>query len=335
MRLPIRSYTMRHAACMPASPAAATKISLAVASALAASAAPHAHAADVASTPSNAPLEEVIVSARKRDENLQDVPLSIDVFTHKDLQDLAITSFDDYAQKVPSLSFNSTGPGTQVFVMRGVSDGSNPNYSNTSSTGFFVDDMSMSDAGTQPDLHLYDIERIEVLNGPQGTTFGAGAMAGAIRYITAKPDVNAFSAGADLDGGKITGGAYNQTYEGFLNVPLISGMLGLRLSAFSDTQGGFINNRLTTRTWKNGAVSDNAAWARNNYNREHLEGGRAALKLVLNEKWSASLTFGYQRQATLGAWDEDPSLPARTVERFGPAGSDPHPTHPEIGRAHV
>jgi len=82
--------------------------------------------------------------------------------------------------------------------MRGVSDGSNPNYANTSSTGFFVDDISLSYGGAQPDLHLYDIERIEVLNGPQGTTFGAGAMSGAIRYITNKPDVNAFSAGADL-----------------------------------------------------------------------------------------------------------------------------------------
>jgi outer membrane receptor protein involved in Fe transport len=276
----------------------------------------------VASTPSSAPLEEIIISARKRDENLQDVPLSVDVFTQKDMQNLGITSFDDYAQKVPSLSFNSTGPGTQVIVMRGVSDGSNPNYGNTSSIGFFVDDMSMSDSSAQPDLHLYDIERIEVLNGPQGTTFGAGAMSGAVRYITNKPDVNAFSAGADIQGGKIQGGGNNQTYEAFMNFPLVSGILGLRLSAFSDSHGGFINNRLTTRTWVNGAVSDNSPWARNNYNREHVEGGRAALKLVVNEQWSASLTYGYQRQRTVGAWDEDPALPARTVERFGPESND-------------
>ena len=113
-----------------------------------------------------------------------------------------------------------------------MSDGSNPNYANTSSTGFFVDDMSMSESGAQPDLHLYDIERIEVLNGPQGTTFGAGAMSGAIRYITNKPDVNSFSAGADFDGGKIQNGGQNWLYEGFFNVPLIQGVLGLRVSAF-------------------------------------------------------------------------------------------------------
>src|ERR1700736_3224590 len=294
--------------------ATASKISLAVAAALAV-APPRALALEPADVSA---LQEIVVTARKRQENLQDVPLSIDVFTKKDMQNLGITSFDDYAQKVPSISFISVGPGTQLFVMRGVSDGSNPNYANTSSTGFFVDDMSMSNSGAHPDLHLYDIERIEILNGPQGTTFGAGAMSGAIRYITNKPDVNAFSAGLDFDGGKIQGGQNNWTYEGFVNIPIVEGILGFRASAFSDSHGGFINNRLVTRTWVNGAVSDNSPWARNNYNREHVEGGRAALKAVLGDRWSAILTYSFQRQNTLGAWDEDPKLSPRTVERFGP-----------------
>jgi iron complex outermembrane receptor protein len=300
--------------------AAASKISLAVAAALAVapSRAPAAAPADS----STGALQEIVVTARKREENLQDVPLSIDVFTKRDMQNLGITSLDDYAEKVPSMSFISTGPGTQLFVMRGVSDGSNPNYANTSSTGFFVDDMSMSFNGAQPDLHLYDVERIEILNGPQGTTFGAGAMSGAIRYITNKPDVNAFSAGVDFDGGKIQGGQNNWTYEGFVNLPIIEGVLGFRASAFSDSHGGFINNRPLTRTWVNGAVSDNSPWARNNYNREHVEGGRAALKTVLGDRWSASLTYSFQRQNTLGAWDEDPTLPPRTVERFGPESNN-------------
>jgi iron complex outermembrane receptor protein len=294
--------------------ATASKISLAVAAALAV-APPRALALEPADVSS---LQEIVVTARKRQENLQDVPLSIDVFTKKDMQNLGITGFDDYAQKVPSISFISEGPGTQLFVMRGVSDGSNPNYANTSATGFFVDDMSTSWQGVQPDLHLYDIERIEVLNGPQGTTFGAGSMAGAIRYITNKPDVNAFSGGIDLNGGHIQGGQENWTYEAFLNAPIIDGVLGLRVSAFSESHGGFINNALTTRTWVNTAVSNNAQWARNDYNRAHVEGGRVALKGVLNDKWSATLTYSFQRQATQGAWDEDPKLAPRTVERFGP-----------------
>src|SRR5260221_4288660 len=203
--------------------AAVSKISLAVAAALAVAPprAPAAQPADVSA------LQEIVVTARKREENLQDVPLSIDVFTKRDMQNLGIANFDDYAQKGPSISFISVGPGTQLFVMRGVSDGSNPNYANTSATGFFIDDMSMSWAGVQPDLHLYDIERIEVLNGPQGTTFGASSMAGAIRYVTNKPDVNAFIACIDFNGGHIYSGHENWTYEGFLNLPLVPGMLGL------------------------------------------------------------------------------------------------------------
>ena len=296
-----------------------SKIGLAVAAALAGLAVPRAPSlAAEADNSSAGGLQEIVVTARKREENLQEVPLSIDVFSKKDMQNLGIAGFDDYAQKVPSISFISVGPGTQLFVMRGVSDGSNPNYANTSATGFFVDDMSMSSSGVQPDLHLYDIERIEVLNGPQGTTFGASSMSGAIRYVTNKPDVNAFSAGIDFNGGQIQGGQQNWTYEGFFNAPIIPGALGLRLSAFSDSHGGFINNQLTTRTWVNTAVSNNAAWARNDYNREHVEGGRVALKGVLNDQWSATLTYSFQRQTTFGAWDEDPNLTPRTVERFGP-----------------
>jgi outer membrane receptor protein involved in Fe transport len=295
---------------------AASKVSIAVAAALAVSP-PRAFATEPADSTD---LGEIVVTARKRAENLQDVPLSIDVFTKKDMQNLGITGFDDFATKTPSISFISTGPGTQLFVMRGVSDGSNPNYANTSATGFFLDDMSLSASGVQPDLHLYDIERIEVLNGPQGTTYGASSMSGAIRYITNKPDVNAFSAGFDFDGGHIQGGQQNWTYEGFFNAPLIDGVLGLRLSAFSDSHGGFIDNAFATRTWINGTVSNNAPWAGSDYNREHVEGGRVALRGVINDGWSASLTYSYQRQETRGAWDEDPTLAPRTVERFGPEG---------------
>jgi outer membrane receptor protein involved in Fe transport len=314
-----------------------SRIALAVAAALAAAAAaaPRAHAAEMAAaadTSGGGALLEVVVTARKREENLQDVPVSIDVFTKKDIQNLGIVKFDDYAAKVPSISFISVGPGTQVFFMRGVSDGSNPNYANTSATGFFLDDTSLSWYGVQPDLHLYDIERIEVLNGPQGTTFGAGSMAGAIRYISNKPNLNAFSAGADFDGGKIHGGQENWTEEAFFNAPLIEGKLGVRLSGFSASHGGFINNQLTTRTWVNGAVSNNSQWAGDDYNREHQEGGRIAVKAVINDAWSGYFSYDYQRQSARGAWDEDPNLPPRTVSRFGP---EDHQNEAKIWDLHV
>jgi iron complex outermembrane recepter protein len=314
---------------------APSRVGLAVAAALAAAAAPRAPAAEMAAaadTSSGGTLLEVVVTARKREENLQDVPVSIDVFTKKDIQNLGIVQFDDYAAKVPSISFISVGPGTQVFFMRGVSDGSNPNYANSSATGFFLDDTSLSWYGVQPDLHLYDIERIEVLNGPQGTTFGAGSMAGAIRYISNKPNLNAFSAGADFDGGKIRGGQEDWTEEAFFNAPLIDGKLGVRLSGFSASHGGFINNQLTTRTWVNGAVSNNSQWAGDDYNRQHQEGGRLAVKAVINDAWSGYFSYDYQRQSARGAWDEDPNLPSRTVSRFGP---EDHQNEAKIWNLHV
>jgi iron complex outermembrane recepter protein len=275
-----------------------------------------AHADDETSI--GATLQEVVITARKRTENLQDVPESIDVFTSKDLENLSISQFEDYATKTPSVTFVSIGPGQTQFFMRGVSDGSSPNAQNLSTTGFFVDDMSMSYYGVIPDLHSYDIERIEVLNGPQGTLFGAGSMSGAIRIISKKPDLDAFSAGVDLDGGKIQRGTDNTTYEGFVNLPLIDGRTALRLSAFSVHDGGFIDNLLTTRQWVNGVVSNNAAWARSDYNTQSVAGGRAAIRQAIAEGWEANLTYFFQRQLHNGAWDQDPNYGDDKVSRFAP-----------------
>src|SRR5215472_13817301 len=321
-------------------PAIPSRIGLAVAAALAgAGACGSAQALDAGSAAAPAAeasasggLQEIVITARKRAENLQEVPISVDVLTSKDVQNLGIVEFNDYATKIPSISFISVGPGTQTFFMRGVSDGSNPNYANTSATGFFLDDSSLSWYGVQPDLHLYDIQRIEIVNGPQGTTFGASSMAGAVRYITNKPDLTAFGAGADFNGGKIQNAQENWTYEGFVNIPLIEGTLGLRASAFSASHGGFITNQLTTRNWFNGTVSDNSQWAREAYNREHEEGGRIALKVVLNDKWSALVSYDYQRMSSDGAWDEDPGLAPLTVQRFGPQALS---NQSKIGQFHL
>jgi outer membrane receptor protein involved in Fe transport len=315
-----------------------SRLALAIAATLSGSAAMHAAPALAAadSSSDSGTLGEIIVTARKRAENLQDVPVSIDVYTSKDLKNLAITQFEDYATMTPSISFVSAGPGTQTFVMRGVSDGSNPNYANTASTAFLLDDMSMNYYGTTPDLHLYDIQQIEVLNGPQGTTYGASAMAGALRFITNKPDPKTFSAGVDVDEGKIQGGTHNSTEEGYINLPLIPDWTALRISAYSDYHGGFINNVNTTRNWVNGTVSNNSQWAGNDYNVERVTGARIALSQVIADGWKASLTYSYQRQLTHGAWDENTTIggaldyngnlidgPLRSfgqdnVDRFGP-----------------
>ena len=305
---------------------ARSKIAIAVAAALcgaAAGRAPLALAADPAApgdAGAAAVLQEVIVTATKRAENLQNIPETIQALSASDIQNLGITHFEDIVRAMPTVSYQSIGPTDQMFYIRGVSDGSSANASNISTTGFFLDDASTSYYGYIPDLHLYDIERIEVLDGPQGTLFGAGAMSGAIRTITNKPDVNRFSAGTDVDYGKIHHGGRDTTWEAFINLPL-SGSTAVRLSGYVAQGGGYINNVLATRNWVNGVVSSNAPWARNDYNTEKQAGGRAAISQQIGDSWKAVLTVNYQQQNTAGSWTQDPQrYGPREVAHFGPEG---------------
>jgi len=269
-------------------------------------------------------LEEVVVTARKRTESIQDIPASIDVFSKESIEKLAITQFEDYANRSPSLSFISAGPGSQYFFMRGASDGSNPEATSNSIAGYFLNDVSLSYYGVIPDLHLYDLQRIEVLNGPQGTLYGSGSMSGAVKLITNPPDPTAFSAGVDVDYSRFNAASgANHSEEGFVNVPLFDGTTAVRASAFYVKQAGFINNLLKTRTWVNGVVSDNSAWSGDNYNTQTYKGGRLALLHEFNDKWKLTLSGDYQAQRHNGAWDNDPArFGALNVARFGPEWGD-------------
>jgi iron complex outermembrane recepter protein len=273
--------------------------------------------------PADDALDEVVVTARKRRENLQEVPQNIDVFTSRDLQNLSITNFQDFALLAPSISAVSIGPDNQRFFIRGASDGSGPTFgtSNVSTNGYLLDDVSLDFYGHAPDLHLYDIERIEVLNGPQGTLFGASAMSGAVRLVTKKPDPGAFSAGVDVDGGHLEGGANNWTYEGFANIPLVAGLSAVRLSAYSEYDGGYIDNLDGTRHWLNGTTSTNAAWAGSDFNRQDVVGGRIALLQNFADDWRATLTGYFQRQRFRGLWEENPAqYGPNNLQLFSPQG---------------
>ena len=163
-------------------------------------------------------------------------------------------------------------------------------------------------------------------------------MAGALRFITNKPDPKAFSAGVDLDGGKIEGGTHNGAGRGVMPIFLsYADWTAIRLSVYSDYHGGYINNLDVTRNWVNGVVSNNSEWAGRNYNTEKVNGGRLAVGQKIADGWKATLTTSYQSQLTHGAWDENPTIggavnsvtgalpngPTRllgqdNVDRFGP-----------------
>ena len=211
-------------------------------------------------------MEEVIVTATRRANNLQDVPLSIQAITDETIENLDVSRFEDVAKLSPSISYISAGPGTQFMFIRGIADGSNPNRSNTATATMYLDDAPLTYSGGIADLHNYDIERIEVLNGPQGTYYGASATSGTVRIITKKPDPDAVVGGVDVSYGGIEGADGISTLEGFVNIPVQDGVSALRLVAWYDKSAGFIDNVSTSRTYMNGATASNSQFAQKAYN---------------------------------------------------------------------
>jgi outer membrane receptor protein involved in Fe transport len=196
---------------------------------------PIAHAA----TDSSGELQEVVVTAQKRSESLQNVPLSITAFSAADLETRAVKDFFDYATTVPNLGFGATGDGSansRTISIRGVS-GDN-------TTGFYLDETPLPDS---LDPHILDIERIEVLRGPQGTLYGARSMGGTVRLITKQPDLSTFS--ASLHGGiSTTDGTVNPNYvgDGTVNLPIVQNRLAVRANGFYDREAGFFSRRWPT-----------------------------------------------------------------------------------------
>ena len=168
----------------------------------------------------NGGLQEVVVTAEKRAENLQDVPVSIPALDTEKLEQLNVQNFDDYVKFLPSVAYQTGGPGFAKIYMRGVASGDNGNHSGPlPSVGVYLDEQPVTTIQGPLDIHIYDIERVEALAGPQGTLYGASSEAGTVRIITNKPDPTGFKAGYDLQGNTVRGqGGY--TAEGFVNMPL-------------------------------------------------------------------------------------------------------------------
>ena len=194
-------------------------------------------------------LEEIIVTAQKREESLQDVPISVTALTSTRLKELGIGSFEDYALMLPSVSYFHIGPGTATIYMRGASDGGDGNQSGSQpSIGLYLDEAPVTSIATNLDIHIYDMARIEALGGPQGTLFGASSQSGNLRIITNKPDPSEFSGGLDLGAFGTDGGDESYSVEGFVNVPLGENA-AIRLVAWNIEEGGYIDNVPGTITY--------------------------------------------------------------------------------------
>ena len=281
-------------------------------------------------------LEEVIVTAQKRTENLQDVPISIQALGTEQLEELQVNNFRDYVQMLPTVTMApgagggyGAGAGFAAVYMRGVTTGGDGQATTSvPSVGMYLDEQPITTIQGNLDIHMYDIERVEALAGPQGTLYGASSQAGTIRIITNKPDATKFDAGYGLEGNIVDGDDSGYIAEGFVNVP-ITDNAAIRIVGWYREDAGWIDNVERTRTFKvdaNDPTDDitvsNAQFAENNYNTAETYGARAALRVDLNDDWAITPSVMYQKQKSEGSWGDDLSSPNTDTGLNEPVSGD-------------
>ena len=192
-------------------------------------------------------IQEITVTAQRRTENLQDVPIQIQALTGETLTQLNVSTFDDFVKYLPNVTSASNGPGQSVIFLRGLATSTLATQGSSGIGSFpnvavYLDDQSGQLPGRNLDVYAADIERIEVLEGPQGTLFGAGAQAGVVRYITNKPKLDVTEGSVNAGYAYTSGGDNSSNVDATLNLPLIPDTLAIRGVIYSDTRGGYINN---------------------------------------------------------------------------------------------
>ena len=275
---------------------------------------------------------DIVVTANRREENLQDVPISIIALGQEKLKNAQVASFDDYAKLLPSVSFQSLGPSQSQIFFRGVSAGGDGLHIGPLPTSsLYIDEIPATTIAGTVDFHVYDIARVEALAGPQGTLFGASSLSGTLRIITNQPKLDTFEGSIDVEGNKFGKGDFGGQVEGMVNLPL-GDKMALRVVGFYTKAGGYIDNIPGTRTFTlddgNPATNltvNNAALVENDYNDVETYGGRAALKIDLDEDWTVTPQIIYQNQVSNGGFLYDPRkgdlkvtdyLPSKNKDRW-------------------
>jgi len=268
--------------------------------------------------------DEIVVTAQKRSESIQDVPISIQALPTEKLDQLNVTTFTDFAALLPSVSFQNgtSNGGTNVYI-RGVASGGDGNHSGPlPSVGIYLDEQPITTIAGAVDVNIYDIERIESLAGPQGTLYGASSEAGTIRIITNKPDLSGFYGRWDVEANQVSEGDSGGKLEGMLNIPL-TGNAALRVVAWAKRDAGFIDNVPGTRSFIGGITVNNARFVEEDYNGSDLYGGRAALKVDLDESWTVTGSLIGQQQRFGGISAFDGNVGDLQVQHFYPdSGED-------------
>ena len=279
--------------------------------------------------------DEIIVTAQKRSESLQNVPLSILAIGTQKLDQLNVTNVDKVVQLLPSVSIQTSQPGATRIYMRGVASGGDGNHSGPlPSVGVYLDEQPVTTIGGTLPIHFYDIARVESLAGPQGTLYGASSQAGTIRIITNKPSTSGFEGRVDGEVNTVSKGGVGGRLEGVLNFPL-SENAALRVVGWYKRDAGYIDNVLGTRAFRNGSgtgsapadfiggiTATNTALVKKDFNTSDVYGGRAALQIDLDDNWTVTPTVYYQGQRNKGVFGSQPSVGDLQVQRFFPDSSE-------------
>ena len=297
-------------------------------------------------------VEEVVVTARKKTESLQDVPLSVSALRESALEDKGISVFEDYLLQLPSVTAGGAGPGTSTIYIRGLAS-TTPNLTTAGVAGlapnvsFYLDEQPLAQPGRNLDVYAADIGRIEVLKGPQGTLFGASSQAGVVRMITNKPEIGVSESNLEVESRYMSEGDSGAKFEFVSNVPL-GDSSAARFVAYRDRRGGYIDqvagtidasasarfrsagtvrsNRLPVSAARNGfqagADLSGVTFAKANaivkedINEVTYEGYRLSFAQELNDNWDALLTAANQTIESDGVFFTDPTLGDLEIQRY-------------------
>jgi len=324
-----------------------TKLHCAVITALAASGSLYA---EEANKQESAKIEVIEVTATKRAESIQDVPVTVTALTGDSLEKLGVSNFDQYVEFLPNVVFQGTGPGQNEIYIRGAAT-TQTNISVSSvqalqpSVAFYLDEQPVSMQGRNLDIYATDVERIEVLPGPQGTLFGASSQSGTVRLITNKPSHDGFAAGFDTSMSTTKGGDLSNSVEAYFNLSLTDS-LAVRVAAYNDHQGGWIDNILNVpgEGGYNGSAvvidrisggvltnpesipvtaPQNDALVEDNFNTANYAGARFGLSYIVNDEWNLLVQHTQQSLDTEGVFSYDPNLEGETsTNRFTPENNN-------------
>ena len=327
-----------------------SRLSYAIAAILSGSSAGWVHTAAAAAVDTDTDaIQEITVTAQRRVENAQDVPISIQALTGDTLAQLNVTTFDEFVKYLPNVTTASAGPGQSSIFMRGLSVGVT-GQQGTGTTGpipnvaVYLDEQSGAMPGRNLDVYAADIERIEVLEGPQGTLFGSGAEAGVLRYITNKPKLDVTEGAVNASYSYTAHGDPNSGVDAMINLPLIADTLAVRAVIYSDSQGGYINNVPATFTRAGtdqgfrssvgnvvtpGVVPtdsesiNNANLVANAINPVTYQGFRLSGLYKINDDWNALLTQSYQNMNAQGVFYQMPYGPEGLTFTPAQQGAEP------------